>query len=188
QMIGGYTRQVGRYWTFAMAGGAIRVEFQGLRRTDVDPVVRALTGQTSTIEAFYRLNYLPYAQLSLTRNFRKSSVSADYTRTVNPGNGLFLTSRLESLALNVTHTASRRWHVGASAAYFKMGAVGPNLGRFETISGGGGVTYRLNSLLHFTTRVDLRRAELQATRFQIDAMRLSAGIAFTPGEVPLSLW
>ncbi|MDX2152044.1 MAG: hypothetical protein SFV54_15000 [Bryobacteraceae bacterium] len=188
QTIGGYARQIGRYWTFSVAGGAIRIEFQGLRRTAVDPVVAALTGQRTTIEAFYALNYVPYGQISLGRSFRKSTVTASYTRGVNPGNGLFLTSKTETASLQVSHTALRRWHLSASASYVSLGSVSPGFGSFETISGGGGVSYRLNSLLHFVTRVDLRRAELQATRFTVDAARVSVGVAFTPGDIPLSLW
>ena len=183
-----WTARIGRNWSFGLRAGASRVETLGLRRVTLDPIIAAILGQSSGIETFYRVNYVPSANARLTRTFRRSSVSFEYDRGTGSGNGIYLTSQQESFGLNASYTASRRWNVGASAGYDNFRSLGQTLGKYESYHGGGGVTFQMTSVLHFVARFDGRHYDIDNTDFKRTHYRASLGIALSPGDMPLSLW
>lgn len=184
----GHSIRIGRNVEFDLAGGGVRLESKGLQRVQVDPAIAALVGQTSTIQAFYVVNYIPSVNASLTRKFRKSSIEARYGMGVSPGNGVFLTSRRQIAGVMGGYTGIRRWDISGGVAYTQIKGVGFIPGGYGTYTGGGAASYRVNGLLHLSARAELRRADLTFTGFRRDAARLSFGIVITPGEVPVSLW
>lgn len=183
-----WSARLGRYWDFGLRIGAARVETLGLRRVAIDPIVAAIIGQTTGIEAFYRLNYVPNGDIRLSRVFRRSRLSFDYSRGTHHGNGLYLTSQFESAGMGYSHTAFRRWNVGVSAGYDSYSSLGQSIGKYRGARGGVGITCQLSHSMHLVSRFDVRRLEVEHTTFQREHYRVTVGLAYSPGDLPLSLW
>ncbi len=180
---------LGRNWDFAIRGGGARVETLGLQTVAVDPIIAAITGRGTDRVVMYRLNYVPAAQVRLSRAFRRSVVSLSGETGTSPGNGIYLTSRTTSGSLSFSHTASRRWNVGASTGYTQYNSLMSVMGKYRGYNAGGGVTFQMSDALHFVARYDARRYEVQESAFgRRLSHSMSVGLAFSPGDLPLSLW
>jgi hypothetical protein len=88
-----YTTQFSPHLQFSARIGGARVESISLTEVKLDPAIAALLGQTVAIQAAHRLNYAPDMQARLTDTFRHSQFTLSYSNAVNPGNGVYLTSR-----------------------------------------------------------------------------------------------
>jgi hypothetical protein len=181
-----YSQQLGRRWQLGLLGGAFRIESEGVRRVELDPVVAVLLGQTTGLEAFHRINYMTAIRAALIRTFRKSRFDITYDRGVTPGNGVYLTSLYQSASVNYSYTGMRRWHFNVSTGYTQFASLTETIGRYQSYHGGGGVSRALGSMLHLTARLDYR--DYQAGILKRNGMRASVGLAFSPGDIPLSLW
>ena len=181
-----YAQRLGRRWELSLSGGVFRIESQGLIQVELDPVVAALLGQSTGIEAFHRSNYLTAVNASLSRVFRKSNLTFAYDRGVTPGNGIYLTSLRQGGTVNYSYTGIRHWHFNALAGYGQLDSLTRTLGRYQTYYGGGGVSRALGSSLHLTARADYR--DYQSGNLKRNGVRVSVGLAFSPGDIPLSLW
>ena len=180
--------QLGRYWTLGLRGGGARVEVLGLQHVAVDPIIAAILGPTDFREVFYRVNYVPAIGVRLSRAFRRSSISLNVETGVDPGNGVYLTSRHQNAGVGYSHTAFRRWNFGLSGNYTKYGSVGQALGRYQSYGAGGGLTCQINGWMHVVGRYDARLQEVDNSAFRRMAHGVSLGVAFSPGALPLSLW
>src|SRR5207245_823029 len=76
----------------SLTGGASRVETLHLVQVAVDPDVAAITGQTTGINASYKVRYVPTIQARLSKKLTRSLLAFSYERAVSPGNGVYLTS------------------------------------------------------------------------------------------------
>ena len=180
--------RLGRYWELAMKAGGSRVETLGLAQVTLDPVIAAILGRSTGVEAVHRVNWTPAADVRLTRGFHRASMGFSYSRGVSSGNGLFLTSRSESGTFNVTYTGTRKWNVGFVAGYISLGSMLQNVGKDTAFYGGTGATYNLTRSFHLITRYDYRNTDVRQTTLQRASYRASFGFGFSPGDVPLSLW
>ncbi len=184
----GYSVLLGRRWDLALQGGAYRIETEGLQRVSVDPAIAAITGQSGVIQAFYQVSTLPTYAGSLTGRFKRSAVSLNYSSTVMPGNGVYLTSRLQGGGLSYSYTGIRKWYLGIEGGYSKISSIGQTLGDYATYTGGAGASYTLSRSIHITSRYDLRHMAIDYAGFLRTSYRVSLGLAFSPGDIPLSLW
>jgi hypothetical protein len=183
-----YAVQLGRRWHFGLRVGAARVETQGLRRTAVDPIVAAIIGQTVGVETFQRRNIVPHGDVRLSRSFGHSSVSFGYSRGVTPGNGIYLTSQRESARANYSYTATRKLNLGLSGGYTSFSSLSEEIGKLQSYYGTVGVSYKLTGMVHSVVNLNARKIDVRQNPFQRVHYRASVGFAFSPGDLPLSLW
>ncbi|MEN6536018.1 MAG: hypothetical protein ABFD60_13045 [Bryobacteraceae bacterium] len=183
-----WSSRFGRSWELGLRAGGARVETMGTTQIALDPILAILLGQSSLTLQYYNRNYTPSADARLTREFRRARLSFGYHRGTASGNDLYMTSREESGTAGFTYTALRKWHFSLSGDYTTYHSYGQNLGMYQSYRGGGGVTYQLASAWHLTARFDTRRYDVNDARFKRLQHRVSLGIAFSPGEFPLSLW
>ncbi|MEO7142704.1 MAG: hypothetical protein ABI165_04300, partial [Bryobacteraceae bacterium] len=184
----GYSRTLNRNWQVALRAGAFQVETKGLQFVTLDPAVAAILGQYSTIEAYYKKRVYPLVDLKLTGRFRRSQFFLYASQTVNPGNGVYLTSRNQSAGAGYTYTATRKWSLNASGGYNALLSVAQGIGDFRATTGGGSATYALTRSLHGIARFEGRHFDVGYASFKQNSYMVSLGIAFSPGEVPLTLW
>jgi hypothetical protein len=183
-----WSLEFARRWQLKLRAGGSRVETLGLRYVAVDPVIAAIIGQSTGIEAFYVVNYVPTGDLRISRSFERSTVALSYSRAVDPGNGFYLTSRRDGAEFSYSRTARRRWNFGVSGGYFAYSSLGQRLGRYQSFEGGGGFTCQVARALHLVARFDTRRYEVQNTSLKRTHLRGSVGFTVSPGDIPLSLW
>lgn len=178
-----------RRWTFSVSAGAFLAEVNGLREVRLDPVIAAVLGQATGIQTFYRRTIYPTGTASLTGQLnRTSSVTLSYARMVTRGNGLYLTSRSESGSGSYTYTGIRKWNLGVNGGYTTLSGIGQNIRPYTLVTGGAGFTYGLTRALHVTGRFDARHQQIDLAGALRTGYRVSMGFAFSPGDVPLSLW
>lgn len=183
-----FSRQLGpRVQLSARVGGA-RVETSNLVQVAIDPAVAAIIGQTVGIQAAHHLNYTPDVSVRLVDTFRRSEFSLGYGNGVNPGNGVYLTSRLQSGIGAYHYKGIRYWNFGVDGSYNRLSTLAQTLGTYTSYGAGIGVTRELGKGLHAVTRFDVRRYNLGINSFLHNEYRATFGFTFSPGEVPLALW
>jgi hypothetical protein len=185
---GFFTTSLGRRWTFSLYGGAYITQVQGLQQVALDPVIAALLGQGTAIQAFYKESVFPTGSVALRANFRTSNVTLSYSRSVTPGNGVYLTSRVESADLSYSYTGLRKWNFQVNGGYNTLNTVGQGLEPYAQYAGGAGITYGLTRSLHVIARYDARQQSIDQYFYRRTSYRATLGLAYSPGDKPLSLW
>jgi hypothetical protein len=182
------SRNFGRYWTISANGGIFHVEAQGLQQISLDPAVAAILGVSTGVQAFYRSGYFPTGGVQITRRFKNAQIAAEYGRSVSAGNGVYLTSRSESATAGVTYTGIKRWSLSLMGGYTSLSSVAQNLKKYATWSGGGAATYGIGRWVYVVARYDARHQEIDLANFRHTSYRATIGLAFSPGEVPLTIF
>jgi hypothetical protein len=183
---GTFASQLGRSWTMSLSGGAYIAEVQGLQSVAVDPVIAALLGVSTTQQTFYQKSIFPQWSASLGRQFRRASLSFQYSTGVSGGNGVYLTSRTDSGGASFSYTGVRKLSFSANAGYSRMDGIAQNLQPFRGFTGGSGVTYALTHAIQMLARYDARHQEIVNGLTLQTSYRATIGISFSPADVPLA--
>jgi hypothetical protein len=179
---------LGRLWAFKISAGVFHAEVSGLQSVALNPVIAALLGQATTVQAFYRDDIYPSGSASLTRRFKTASLNFYYSEMVLPGNGVYFTSRGQTGGASYSYTATRKVNLSASGGYYSLSTIGQGIQPYKTYTAGAGFTYTLPWSLHLVARYDYRDEAIEALTYKHTGYRTSLGVTFSPGKVPLSLW
>lgn len=179
---------LGRHWQLTVRGGVFHVEVKGLQTVALNPVVAALLGQTSSIQAFYQASFFPSGDVSLVRKFKMASLNFSYAQTVVPGNGVYLTSKADTGTASYSYTGLHKVSLSASGSYNNLTTLGQGIPPYRMIDGGAGMTYALPYALHLTARYDYIYQNIQNLTYKHTGYMATVGVTFSPGKVPLSLW
>jgi hypothetical protein len=183
-----YSIQLGRNWTFGLRAGAYRIAALGLQQVPVDPYVAAILGQDFAVATFYKVVYLPNLAGNLSRRFRRATWSLQYARSVSPGNGVYLTSGTESASISYNYAGFRRLNLDALVGSNTYNAVTQTIGKYRSYNASGGVSYSLRRQVALTLRFDARQYRIGGTGFNRIFYHGQIGVAFSPGDIPFSLW
>jgi hypothetical protein len=180
--------QFGRRWTFSMQAGAFQTEVAGLQQVALDPSVAAIFGVASVTQTFYREDWFPSGGASLTRQFHRSSLTFSYSRTVLPGNGVYLTSRGDNALASYSYTGIRKVSLSVSGGEASLSSIGQTIPGYRQFIGGAGGTYALTRPIHLTARYDWRHQDINYGTYKPTSYRVTIGLQFSPGNIPLSMW
>ena len=183
-----YSSQFTRHLQLSARVGGARVESLSLQVVQIDPAVAALLGETEGIQAAHRITYAPDMSAELANTFRHSAFSVIFANGMTPGNGVYLTSRTESLVASYSYTGVRHWNFGANGVYSRMSALVQTLGAYSSYGGGVGITKDLGKGMNAVLRVDTHHFNVSDNRFLHNEVRITLGLNYSPGEVPLALW
>ncbi len=183
-----YGTNIGRRWSLTVRAGAFHAEVSGLQSVALSPVVAALLGQTTSIQAFHRVDYYPSGQATLIRRFKTASLNFSYGQMVVPGNGVYLTSKSDVGDASYSYTGIHKVNIGVSGGYSSLSTLGQGIQPYRTGYGGAGFTYSLPKSLHFVARYDYRYQAIENLIYKHTGYRATVGLNFSPGKVPLSLW
>jgi hypothetical protein len=179
---------LGRWWRLTVMAGVFHAEISGLQEVALSPAIAALLGQTSTIQSFYNVTYAPSGQVALTRAFRSASLSFSYSQLVSPGNGVYLTSKSDNGGVTYTYSGIRKVGLNVSGGYSSLVTLGQQIAPYQTAFAGAGVTYTLPASLHLVGRYDYRYQQIENLTYKHTGSRVTVGLTWSPGKVPLSLW
>lgn len=182
-----YAARLSKRWEMALRIGGYRVETLRLTRVVLDPVLAAIFGQQTGIDIFHGTGYSPLAEIRFTRGFRRGSWTVAYGRSVAPGNGVYLTSNYDSASAGFTYNGWRRVSIQGGAAYTSYSSLSQTIGKYKNYTAGGGASIKLNKFLSLITRVDGRQYNISQT-YRKAAYRATVGLAWSPGDYPLSIW
>jgi len=185
----GYNVDFAHHWSFQAGLGGTIVHVLGLRMIPVDPVVTAILGITSVTVASNQTFRAPKLSAGLTRKFERSVLSLSYLQDVNPGNGVYLTSRQSAGTASYSYLGISKTSIGANVSYSSLSSLGQqNLGQYHNVGAGLGATYRVGRDVHLTFRYDYRYYTTQAAIPPQNEQRLSLGFGYSPGDRPLAIW
>jgi hypothetical protein len=188
----GYSIRLTREWDLSTLAGGIRVATLGLTQVPLDPAIAALIGQNFAEVTFRNALYFPVAEARLIRRFKAASLTFDYSSSITPGNGLYLTSRQTSGEVTYSYTATRNLQARANAGYNQLSALGQALGKYSNLQGGIQVSYKLTGDTFLDVRYDYRHYTTQYTTgaafLEMDSNRVSAGVQFNLGETSSVTW
>jgi len=179
---------LGKNWNFSVHAGAFQTNTVGLQQVALSPVVAALLGTSVGIQRFNRTDIYPSGQATLSGRMKNSNLTFGYSQTVVPGNGVYLTSRQSSATAGYSYTGIRKWNLGVSGGYYTLGSIGQGIPTYVQFSAGAGATYSLSRSFHIVARYDARHQDINLAGYRRTGYRATFGIAFSPGNVPLSLW
>ena len=192
---GTYGAVLDRVWTFTLRGGVFVVDSFSTQAVSLNPALAALFRLPSVVFQQFRsksTNTSGFAELK--RQFKRASLSFQYNREANPGNGVYLASRVDNGIARFSYTGLRKLNLGIDGGYYGLASLGvltsqgtilPNDNEF---SGGAGLSYELVHAVHLTSRYDFRHQELDLGGYKRSGYRATFGLAFSPGNIPLSLW
>ena len=189
-----FSQRVGRNWELSSQVVGSRIESLGLTRAAVDPEVRHLVGTDFVSEVAYRIQYMPQLGGRVTRRLRRGSLAVSANRSVIPGNGVFLTSRITTLNALYSHHYSSRLSFFGGGGWDRLEAITQDLRPFGGYSGSGGMAYSLDrflSGLSLTANLAWMQRSLQRESNgpgRRDWMMATVGLAWSPGEYPLAFW
>jgi len=186
--IGFFNTSLGRRWIFTVSAGMFHSEVKGLEQVALDPVVAALLGQSTGIRAFYRSDIYPNGEASLSGRFKTSTITFTYRQTVVPGNGVYLTSRSRYALGSYSYTGIHKLNLGVSGGYTTLESIGQVIQQYSHRMADAGFTYGIGRMFHIIGRYDLRYQEVDVYNTLRTSYRATLGIAFSPGNIPLSLW
>ena len=184
----GYSIALSREWDLATLAGGVRVDMLGLTQVALDPAIAALIGQSFAVVTFANTLYLPVAEVRLIRRFKSASLTFDYSSTVTPGNGLYLTSRQTSGAVAYSYIATRALQARVKAGYSQLSALGQALGKYSSLQGGIQLLYKLTGDTYLDVRYDYRHYTTGDAILENDSNRVSLGVAFSLGETSQVAW
>jgi hypothetical protein len=183
-----YGTNLGPRWQFSVQAGVFHAEVKGLQAVALSPVIAALLGQSSVIQAFYREDIYPSGTATLNRRFKQASLSFNVGQMVTPGNGVYLTSKSQFGGATYSYTGIRKVNLSVSGGYNSLSSLGQGIQPYRSGFGGGGITYALPYKLHLVARYDYRYQAIENFTYKHTGYRAVLGIDFSPGKVPLSLW
>jgi len=183
---GGWSTTFARSWTVAITAGVFTSAVQGIQSTALDPSIAALLGIGSVQTIFYKENIMPMGTVSLGKQLRRASWNLNYGRTVTPGNGVYLTSRQETYGAGYSYTGIRRLSFSTNFGVTNLGSLGLDLRPYRQITGGASLSYNLGAGFNLNAGYARRHQDIQANSFQQNSSRVSVGIYFSPGSIPIS--
>lgn len=184
-----YSTQLSPHVQLSARLGGARVESSSLTEVTLDPAIAALLGESVSIQAAYILNYVPDMQVRLMDSFRRSQFALEYLNEVVPGNGVYLTSRTNSGSASYSYSGVRHWNFGVNGNYGRMSGLVQTYGAYAAYGAGAGVTRELGRGLHTVLRLDtLHYSVASSLAYAHTEYRLSLGLSYSPGDVPLVLW
>ncbi len=176
----------GRSVSVALSGGIFTTDVQGVQNTALDPSIAALLGIGSVQTAFFTKNILPIVNASIVKRFRRSSLNAGFSRNATNGNGVYLTSRQESVNAGYSFTGFRKWSISIVGGRSKLASLGQNLVPYTQYNASGSLTYRIGSGFNLAAGYNRRYQDINAFTFQRDSSRVTFGIYWSPGQIPVS--
>jgi hypothetical protein len=184
-----YSLRFSRRWEVALHVGMSRVETVGLTQVAIDPAIAIILGIKYGAEVVRLVNYVPDFYGRLTHSLRHGVFQFSYINRVNPGSAIFRLAQQNSAQAEYNYTGLRHWYLAARAGYNSMRTLTQAGGNYEGYTVGTGITRVLRRDIHAQFRFDLQRYEggFENT-IRRNRARITVGLIYSPGEMPLRFW
>lgn len=183
-----YNQALSPVWKLSLSAGAYRVELSRLMSVRLDPVIAAIIGQTTTLQPLEQISYGPSAGVTIAREFERSVFSLYFWRGIRPGNGFITTSESDTTGAQYSYTATERLNVGLNLYVNRQKAIMQGDQIYYAAGGNVGLNYQLRGAFYLTTFVSYWHNSLNAGGLDRNRLDVGAGITWSPGELPLSLF
>ncbi len=176
------------HWQIVLGAGAYYVRSERVTTVPLDPVIAAIIGRPTTLQPVTDKRTGPSIRATLSRAFRRGSLSFFVYQGVRPGNSFMATSETTNVGVRYSYTATSRVNFGLRANYYRANATMGRDVRYDNYGAGAAMSVRLARSLHFTAGVDYRTQDLRNSNYNRNRLRAFVGLVFSPGEIPVSLF
>lgn len=183
-----FEKQFGPRWKLEAGAGVYRADIDRVQSVPLDPILAAVIGRPTTLQPFFDKQWGPAVRATLSRTLSSGSFSIFYWRGIRSGTAFLATSESDSVGVRYSFNATSRLNIGLGANYYGVKAVSQGNARYDAYGGGAGLNYRLGKGFHITAAVSYNHQKLDDSTFGRDRVLASAGLMFSPGELPLSLF
>jgi len=167
----------------------MRYETKFIQSVPVDPAIVALFGITQGAQVLYTVGTTPTVNARLSRTFRKGVASLSGGRSILPGNGLFLTSVMNTGMASYTYTGLRRWSMDASLMYSSADSQAGLTGQYSDLGATFTVSRQISRGFHAIAGFGAHKyASPTHANYNHVYYMARIGFGWTPGDVPLRVW
>jgi hypothetical protein len=169
--------------------GFMRIETLNITSAPVDPVIAALLGISSAPEVSHTINYRPDLAGRFSKTFHKGVLYVNGGHSVNPGNGLFLTSTLTQVAVGYAYTGLRRWSFAAGAGQEWANTISLVNGTYSDTNQSVTLSRQLIPSVHLILSYMARQFRSpQFPNYDRNASESRVAIGYSPGDIPIRVW
>ncbi|HEY1220152.1 MAG: hypothetical protein ABSE42_13285 [Bryobacteraceae bacterium] len=184
-----YGVQFSKSVEFSAFGGMTRVESKFPELITLDPTIAALLGVTQGYYVSYGVSWVPTYSGRLSKTFERGVAYLSGGRSMNPGNGLFLTSKTDSASAGYSYTGLRRWGFNMSAGWDRSNSIGNILGEYGDYSAGLSTSRQISHLVHMVASVTARKYQSDNfASYNHVIWDARVGLSFSPRDIPLRIW
>ena len=183
----GLSYKPSRAWTFTGSAGGYRVESLGVQSVTLIPEIAELLGISTSIRSIYRINYGTNFSLNAIYGFKRSNFHIGYNKGLTPGNGIYLTSSLQSADVGYSYSGIRKLSLSINGSYERYDSLFQDLSTYDSYQAGVSANYVVRPHVNLMTTVDVRKFSITAGRTQIGTMA-SFGVLLSPSRLPLPAW
>jgi hypothetical protein len=188
-LLASYAIRLSRSTEFAAVAGAVRYETKFVQSVPVDPAIAILIGVNSTNQLSYTRAWMTSGQMRISYAMRRGVVYFSGGRSVTPGNGLFLTSKSNSVAAGYTYTALRKWSANAAASYNRSTSLENFQGDYGNYAISLSLSRQIARFTHAVLSFNARKYDSpDFNNYNKWSYSLRLGLGFTPGDIPMRLW
>jgi hypothetical protein len=173
--------------TIRASFGGLMIQTEGVETVQLDPLVASILGVSTGVQAFYQKSFVPRGELEIRRHFRQSDLALRYRRGVSPGNGVYLTSIQEAASASFDYTSRRRLTLGVNGGWSTYSAIGQIIGKYTQYGGSATAGYKLSRSLQLVASYNARHQDIASSAFSPESTRVQFGVAYSPGDIPLSI-
>jgi len=186
---GTYSVILSRSTQFSALAGINQYENLFVQTVPIDPAIAAVIGISSAQQRFYQKNLTPDINARLSRTVPRGSIFLSGGHSINPGNGLFLTSTSTNVGAGYGYSGLRRWSITTGATYNLSNSQGNVVGTYGSESGNLSVSRQVAPMTHGVFSFNLRRYDSPDFKnYNKWSYGVNLGLSFTPGDIPLRFW
>ena len=169
--------------------GVSKYENVFVETVPIDPAIAAVIGISSAQRVSYVKHYMPNFSFRLSKVVPRGTVFVYVSNSLNPGNGLFLTSTSFNAGVGYNYTGFRLWAVSAGANYNKSISRGNVYGQYGSYSANLSASRQIVKMTHGVLSFFLRRYDSgDFQNYNKWSYGVNLGVSFSPGDIPVRLW
>jgi hypothetical protein len=182
-----YSYAFSRTMQLRLRGGVSYVQNRAFETVSVPPSIAALTGQTAGIIDDYTSLVTNDISAQLVKDFSAGkTASIAYAHGISPGNGLFLTSQQQSIAVRVMSPFRRLYTVSAGFGQDILTSVAQSIGKYQSEYATLSINRNLNRSVSLNLQAEFRHFDVQDFYAARNQLRITSGIVW--GSTNGRLW
>ena len=187
--VGSFAIRINHSMEFSAYAGIMRAETKFVESVPLNPLVASLLGQSTGNVIANNIYYVPNFDGRVSRVVRKGMIFAGASRSISPGNGLFLTSKVTAAFGGYTYTGLRHWSFSTEFNSNLSQSVGNVIGGYRDYGGALRTSREIGHALHtFAAFSAHRYSSASFAGYNRPIYDARVGIGFSPGDVPLRAW
>jgi len=188
-VVGSYSRSLSPTMQVSASGGITKYENVFVEVVPIDPAIAAVIGISSAQRVSYQKNIIPNLEFRLSKVVPRGTVFLSASNSLNPGNGLFLTSTSTNVSVGYNYTGLRRWAISAAANYNRSSSVGNVLGTYGSYSATLSASRQVAPGTHGVFSFNARKYDSPDFKnYNKWTYGVNLGLSFSPGDIPVRLW